>query len=102
MRSIPSGSATVADLLLACAAACLWADAIASIGFAWFVIVLVALLGIGGLVSLSYWRPEWAARMLLWLPAHLLYRIRVFGREHVPATGPALLVCNHVSYVDAF
>jgi acyl-[acyl-carrier-protein]-phospholipid O-acyltransferase/long-chain-fatty-acid--[acyl-carrier-protein] ligase len=40
--------------------------------------------------------------MLLWLPAHLLYRIRVFGREHIPATGPALFVCNHVSFIDAF
>jgi acyl-[acyl-carrier-protein]-phospholipid O-acyltransferase/long-chain-fatty-acid--[acyl-carrier-protein] ligase len=39
---------------------------------------------------------------LLWLPAHLLYRIRVIGREHVPATGPALFVCNHVSFIDAF
>src|SRR5207248_11189964 len=23
------------------------------------------------------------------------------GREHVPATGPVLFVCNHVSYIDA-
>jgi acyl-[acyl-carrier-protein]-phospholipid O-acyltransferase/long-chain-fatty-acid--[acyl-carrier-protein] ligase len=36
------------------------------------------------------------------LPAHLIYRLRVSGRDNVPATGGALLVCNHVSWIDAF
>jgi acyl-[acyl-carrier-protein]-phospholipid O-acyltransferase/long-chain-fatty-acid--[acyl-carrier-protein] ligase len=40
-------------------------------------------------------------RLPLWLWGHLLYRIDVHGQENVPATGPALLVCNHVSYIDA-
>jgi acyl-[acyl-carrier-protein]-phospholipid O-acyltransferase/long-chain-fatty-acid--[acyl-carrier-protein] ligase len=42
---------------------------------------------------------------LLWLLMHWppgLYRVRVVGLENVPATGPALLVCNHVSWVDGF
>jgi 1-acyl-sn-glycerol-3-phosphate acyltransferase len=30
----------------------------------------------------------------------LLARRRMEGLEHVPAQGPALLVCNHVSYLD--
>jgi acyl-[acyl-carrier-protein]-phospholipid O-acyltransferase/long-chain-fatty-acid--[acyl-carrier-protein] ligase len=48
------------------------------------------------------WRhPDRAVRLILWLPARF-YRARVFGREHIPATGPALLVCNHVSFIDAF
>jgi acyl-[acyl-carrier-protein]-phospholipid O-acyltransferase/long-chain-fatty-acid--[acyl-carrier-protein] ligase len=54
------------------------------------------------LVYLSLHRPEVVVRLLLWLPAHLLYRIRVFGRENIPRTGPALFVCNHVSFIDAF
>jgi len=33
--------------------------------------------------------------------ARLLYRIRVEGGERVPSDGPALLVANHVAYVDA-
>jgi acyl-[acyl-carrier-protein]-phospholipid O-acyltransferase/long-chain-fatty-acid--[acyl-carrier-protein] ligase len=33
--------------------------------------------------------------------ATALFRIRVEGREHIPATGPALLISNHVSYVDS-
>ncbi|USN99145.1 MAG: 1-acyl-sn-glycerol-3-phosphate acyltransferase [Phycisphaeraceae bacterium] len=36
-----------------------------------------------------------AARVL-----RILYRIRPEGREHVPATGPVLLVANHQSFFD--
>lgn len=44
--------------------------------------------------------PEFLFRFLAWILAHVLYRLRTEGREHVPETGPALLVCNHVSFVD--
>ena len=30
------------------------------------------------------------------------YRLRVIGRENIPAHGGALLVCNHLSYADPF
>lgn len=30
----------------------------------------------------------------------LLWRLRVDGREHVPATGPLIVACNHISYLD--
>jgi 1-acyl-sn-glycerol-3-phosphate acyltransferase len=45
--------------------------------------------------------PEYLLRFLAWLLTHGVYRFRVKGDEHIPAQGPALLVCNHVSYVDA-
>lgn len=35
-----------------------------------------------------------------WLAAKIAYRLKVLGRENIPATGGALIVCNHVSYVD--
>jgi acyl-[acyl-carrier-protein]-phospholipid O-acyltransferase/long-chain-fatty-acid--[acyl-carrier-protein] ligase len=44
---------------------------------------------------------RWALRTLLWLLTHTLYRIKVFGRHNVPESGGALLVCNHLSQVDA-
>ena len=44
--------------------------------------------------------PDYFARFTLWLLTHTIYRIRIVGQEHVPFRGPALLVCNHVSYVD--
>jgi acyl-[acyl-carrier-protein]-phospholipid O-acyltransferase/long-chain-fatty-acid--[acyl-carrier-protein] ligase len=40
-------------------------------------------------------------RLPLWLLSHSLYRLRVYGRETIPAQGPALLVCNHVGQIDA-
>jgi 1-acyl-sn-glycerol-3-phosphate acyltransferase len=31
-----------------------------------------------------------------------VYRIRITGREHVPASGPCVLAANHVSVMDGF
>jgi 1-acyl-sn-glycerol-3-phosphate acyltransferase len=46
--------------------------------------------------------PEFFMRFLAWAYVRLMYRIRSQGvEEHVPDEGPALLVCNHVSYMDA-
>ena len=45
--------------------------------------------------------PEFLARFVAYLAAKALYRLQVKGIEHVPSEGPALLVCNHVSYMDA-
>jgi acyl-[acyl-carrier-protein]-phospholipid O-acyltransferase/long-chain-fatty-acid--[acyl-carrier-protein] ligase len=46
--------------------------------------------------------PYWLARTFTWLATHLLYRIHVRGGEYLPAEGGALLVCNHVSFIDPF
>ncbi|AKF07753.1 MFS transporter [Sandaracinus amylolyticus] len=45
--------------------------------------------------------PEFLFRFLVWLLMHTMYRLRVKGVEKLPSEGPALLVCNHVAYVDA-
>lgn len=45
--------------------------------------------------------PEFLMRFLAWVLVSTFYRIRTIGVEHIPADGPALLVCNHVSFVDA-
>jgi 1-acyl-sn-glycerol-3-phosphate acyltransferase len=45
--------------------------------------------------------PEFLLRFLAWLLIHSVYRLRSEGIEHIPEEGPAILVCNHVSYVDA-
>ena len=45
--------------------------------------------------------PEFLMRFLAWLLVHTFYRVEQQGLEHVPETGPCVVVCNHVSYVDA-
>ena len=45
--------------------------------------------------------PEFLMRLLSWLLVKSLYRLRVQGIANIPDEGPALIVCNHVSYMDA-
>ena len=45
--------------------------------------------------------PEYLLRFLAWVLSHMVYRFRVQGEEHIPVSGPAVLACNHVSFVDA-
>ncbi|HYA20701.1 MAG TPA: MFS transporter [Burkholderiales bacterium] len=44
--------------------------------------------------------PEFLMRFLIWLLIHSIYRLEKSGLENIPETGPAVLVCNHVSLVD--
>jgi len=45
--------------------------------------------------------PEFLMRFLIWMLIHTLYRVRVKNLDRIPEEGAALLVANHVSYVDA-
>lgn len=45
--------------------------------------------------------PEFLIRFVAWILINTLYRIRATGLNHIPQEGPALIVCNHVSFVDA-
>ncbi len=45
--------------------------------------------------------PEFLMRFLVWMLTAVMYRISREHMERIPEEGPALLVCNHVSYVDA-
>jgi 1-acyl-sn-glycerol-3-phosphate acyltransferase len=44
--------------------------------------------------------PEFLMRFLAWLLIHSVYRLEKRGLENIPEKGPAVLVCNHVSFVD--
>jgi 1-acyl-sn-glycerol-3-phosphate acyltransferase len=66
--------------------------------------LFLALAVVNTLVSLWIFGivPEFAMRFVSWLLVRSLYRLRVHGIErHVPDEGAALIVCNHVSYMDA-
>ena len=45
--------------------------------------------------------PEYLLRFVAFVLTRVVYRFKVRGDEHIPAQGAAVLVCNHVSYVDA-
>ncbi|MET0310457.1 MAG: MFS transporter [Burkholderiaceae bacterium] len=45
--------------------------------------------------------PEYLLRFVAWVASRLVYRFRVRGDDNIPVEGAAILVCNHVSFVDA-
>ena len=45
--------------------------------------------------------PEFLMRFLAWLLVHSVYRVDKHGLEQLPDQGPCIIVCNHVSFVDA-
>ena len=45
--------------------------------------------------------PEFVIRLIIWLLTRTLYRVKLQGLDQIPDDGPCVLVCNHVSYVDA-
>ena len=52
------------------------------------------------LVYIVYLIPQSTTKFLAWLMAHTLYRIRVENRDYLPIQGGALLVANHVTWID--
>ena len=59
--------------------------------------VLTAILAVAAIYVL----PDFLIRFVVVIVARCLYRIRAGGLEHIPLTGPALLVSNHVTWVDS-
>jgi 1-acyl-sn-glycerol-3-phosphate acyltransferase len=45
--------------------------------------------------------PEFTMRFMIWLLGHSMYRVEHRNLDRIPDEGAALLVCNHVSFVDA-
>ncbi len=44
--------------------------------------------------------PEFMLRFIAWLLIHSVYRLQQQGTENIPEEGAAVLICNHVSFVD--
>ncbi|MGH8699138.1 MAG: 1-acyl-sn-glycerol-3-phosphate acyltransferase, partial [Burkholderiales bacterium] len=63
--------------------------------------LLTALLNAAVAVFIYLLVPEFLMRFLAWLLIHSVYRLEKSGLDHIPERGAALLVCNHVSFVDA-
>jgi 1-acyl-sn-glycerol-3-phosphate acyltransferase len=69
----------------------------------WQLSTLLLLTALGNLLVLAVivkTVPAYFIRMIMWLAAQASYRLRVTGREHIPESGPALILANHVSFID--
>jgi acyl-[acyl-carrier-protein]-phospholipid O-acyltransferase/long-chain-fatty-acid--[acyl-carrier-protein] ligase len=64
------------------------------------VTLLVALLTLVGTIYVVRMLPDFLVRLVIWLATNTFYRIRTIGDENIPTAG-ALLVANHISWVDA-
>jgi 1-acyl-sn-glycerol-3-phosphate acyltransferase len=63
--------------------------------------VVVALMNAAVAIYIYTLVPEFLMRFIVWLLIHSVYRLRKVGLDRIPDDGPAIVVCNHVSYVDA-
>ncbi|KVL85794.1 MFS transporter [Burkholderia stagnalis] len=65
------------------------------------IFLVTALLNVAVAAYIYLLVPEFLLRFVAWVLVHTFYRIRLVHAERIPEEGPAVLVCNHVSYVDA-
>lgn len=63
--------------------------------------LLTAVLNLAVAVYIYSLVPEFLLRFLSWLLVSTIYRVRKQGTERIPLQGPAVIVSNHVSFVDA-
>jgi len=62
--------------------------------------LLISVLNVVVAIYIYSLLPEFMMRFLAWVLINVLYRTRPAGLENIPRQGPAIVVCNHVSYMD--
>jgi acyl-[acyl-carrier-protein]-phospholipid O-acyltransferase/long-chain-fatty-acid--[acyl-carrier-protein] ligase len=65
------------------------------------VILAASVITAAGTIYVLLLLPEWFGRLILFFLTHTIYRVKVLGRDNFPQKSGALLVCNHMSFVDA-
>jgi len=63
--------------------------------------LVIALMNIAVAVWIFTLIPEFIMRLLVWLLIHTVYRVKKINLDKIPATGGCVLICNHVSFIDA-
>ena len=64
------------------------------------IFALIAVLNAAAAIYIYKVLPEFLFRFMCWILANCMYRLRTVDRENIPADGPVLLVCNHVTFID--
>ena len=62
---------------------------------------VVAVLNVVAAIYIYSLVPEFLLRLIVLCLVRVMYRTRAEGQQHLPDRGAAVLVCNHVSFVDA-
>ena len=60
-----------------------------------------AFITLAGTIYVTVLLPDSLLRLILFFLVHSIYRIRIEGRQNIPAKGGALFVSNHLSFIDA-
>lgn len=63
--------------------------------------VVVGIMNIVAAIYVYNQVPEFLLRFVIWVISHTIYRVKHEGLDQIPDEGPAVLVCNHVSYADS-
>jgi 1-acyl-sn-glycerol-3-phosphate acyltransferase len=64
--------------------------------------IFLILASLNGLVAIYIYTvlPEFLIRFIIWTVANIFYRLKIEGLENIPSEGPAIIVSNHVSFID--
>ncbi|MGB5492666.1 MAG: MFS transporter [Woeseiaceae bacterium] len=62
--------------------------------------VIIAILNAAVAIYIYSLLPEFLMRFLAWLAINVAYRVRPTGLDNIPSSGPVVVVCNHVSFMD--
>jgi hypothetical protein len=64
------------------------------------IFAVVALMNAAASIYIYKILPEFLFRFMCWILTNCMYRLRTVNRDNIPADGPVLLVCNHVTFID--
>jgi acyl-[acyl-carrier-protein]-phospholipid O-acyltransferase/long-chain-fatty-acid--[acyl-carrier-protein] ligase len=65
------------------------------------IFLVTTVMTVAGTAYALWLLPDAVLRFIMWIATHTIYRIKVLGRDNIPAKGGALFVCNHLSLADA-
>ncbi len=63
-------------------------------------LLVLGILTLGVTVYIARLLPYAVVRIVLKVLTHTLFKITVVGKEHLPSSGPVLLISNHMSFAD--
>ncbi len=66
------------------------------------ILIFASFITFAGMLWAIYLLPDFLIRLIFVIVTHTFYRLTVVGSEQIPREGGALLVPNHVSFIDGF